>query len=916
MFKKLFGIATVIATILFPIATSAATNQVGAVVFHSTIKPLNSLQDMNDSSSRWDIFVGTLNTTFGTGFAYIDSSGNLARLAYGATTTYQRGDGTLQTLDTSVVPENTNLYFTNSRFDTRFATKTTTDLAEGTNLYYTTARFDTQLATKTTTNLAEGSNLYFTDARAIAAPLTGYSSGAGTVAATDTILQAVQKLNGNIALKADDSAVVKLAGTQTVTGAKTFDEALTLTQVTTPANPAAGKNKIYVKSDDKVYKLTSAGVESEVGSGGGGSGSGTNLALFDTAANSWAATKTNNFNADVSVGDWLAYADAAGTVPVDMTGGSPNTTCTQTTSSPLNGAGSLLMTVSSGASRQGEGCSLLVNVPTAYRNSALYISFPFTYTGTVATGDFVVAAYDVTNGALLYVSTLNAIDANAASGTLRAYIPKLSGSQTQIRVGIHIARTTTGVATVKWDDFQVSPDSGAATIQMGGTFVGSAYTPGTTNCGDSWSVSSASFADHPADSDCPTPTMGGIATAPATKIPAIVLPYTRAGTYQFIVEGWLGNSSASAQCAYRINDGTVSSAPAGGSNQAVNGFTGSITYTAGSPTPKTFNIQAYSQSGSCTISAGNSPQRELKISVYWMPSEASVTGNIFEAGDYGETLYTPTFTGFGTVSASSFTHKRIGDTIYVQGWFTSGTSTGVAGQISLPTGLTVDSTKVVTGRLTGAWQNSAGGLDPVGNSMFAVPGNSYVTFRSRNVSTTVSSDQTASTIFSSGQTGYVHFSVPITGWSTFPFGVSVSGFNSGVRLYDGNGYGATSTKILRYSNMVTTGTDVTCVDDSNLGTVCTINAEGNYSMGISRDDNAGGAYMGISLNSSQLTTGISAITAYPDRLCLATSSGSNLPQSCGYGGHFLKGAIIRPHAQGDATGGLDAASYFFINRMN
>ena len=50
----------------------------------------------------------------------------------------------------------------------------------------------------TTTNISEGTNLYFTNGRAIAAPLTGYTSGAGTVAATDSILQAIQKLNGNM----------------------------------------------------------------------------------------------------------------------------------------------------------------------------------------------------------------------------------------------------------------------------------------------------------------------------------------------------------------------------------------------------------------------------------------------------------------------------------------------------------------------------------------------------------------------------------------------------------------------------------------------------------------------------------------------------------------------------------------------
>ena len=77
------------------------------------------------------------------------------------------------TLDTSIVVENTNLYYTTARantdFDSRLATKDTGDLTEGSNLYYTTARvnsdFDTRLATKSTTNLAEGTNLYYTTAR-------------------------------------------------------------------------------------------------------------------------------------------------------------------------------------------------------------------------------------------------------------------------------------------------------------------------------------------------------------------------------------------------------------------------------------------------------------------------------------------------------------------------------------------------------------------------------------------------------------------------------------------------------------------------------------------------------------------------------------------------------------------------------
>ena len=51
-----------------------------------------------------------------------------------------------------------------------------------------------------TGDLAEsGGNLFFTAARAIGAALTGFTAGAGTVSATDSILQAIQKIVGNIA---------------------------------------------------------------------------------------------------------------------------------------------------------------------------------------------------------------------------------------------------------------------------------------------------------------------------------------------------------------------------------------------------------------------------------------------------------------------------------------------------------------------------------------------------------------------------------------------------------------------------------------------------------------------------------------------------------------------------------------------
>jgi len=70
-----------------------------------------------------------------------------------------------------------------------------------------------------TSQVTESGSLYFTDARAIAAVLTGYVSGAGTISVSDSIVIAIGKLNGNIgALVTGVSSVNSLTGTVALTG--------------------------------------------------------------------------------------------------------------------------------------------------------------------------------------------------------------------------------------------------------------------------------------------------------------------------------------------------------------------------------------------------------------------------------------------------------------------------------------------------------------------------------------------------------------------------------------------------------------------------------------------------------------------------------------------------------------------------
>lgn len=144
-----------------------------------------------------------------------------------ATSTYWRGDKTFAILQTSIVPEVTNLYFTNARaiaapltgYVSGSGTVASTDsilqaiqklngnvgaLTTGVSSVF--GRTGAVVATSgdyNSSQVTENTNLYFTNARAIAAPITGYVSGSGTVAATDTVLQAINKLDGNTALKSN-----------------------------------------------------------------------------------------------------------------------------------------------------------------------------------------------------------------------------------------------------------------------------------------------------------------------------------------------------------------------------------------------------------------------------------------------------------------------------------------------------------------------------------------------------------------------------------------------------------------------------------------------------------------------------------------------------------------------------------------
>lgn len=171
----------------------------------------------------------------------------------------------------------------------------------------------------------------------------------------------------------------------------------------------------------------------------------------------------DNPDAETNTTGWATYADAAGTSPVNGTGGSATTTWTRTTSSPLRGTGSFLLTKDA-ANRQGEGASYDFTIAAADKAKVLQISFSYivgsgTFTaGTSSTdSDVTVWIYDVTNSRLIQPSTYKFLSNSTSIASLFEATFQTASDSTSYRLILHVGSTSASAYTVKFDDVKVSP---------------------------------------------------------------------------------------------------------------------------------------------------------------------------------------------------------------------------------------------------------------------------------------------------------------------------------------------------------------------------------------------------------------------------------------------------------------------------
>lgn len=196
-------------------------------------------------------------------------------------------------------------------------------------------------------------------------------------------------------------------------------------------------------SGGKVFRKLDSGTSTnwtEVGSGAGG------------------INYITNPDAEAGTTGWSTYADAAGVTPVDGTGGTATVTLTASTSSPLRGLQSFLLTKDA-ANRQGEGVSVPFTVERADFSEVMVVEFDYEVSANFVAGsasDIRVFLYDI-DAAQLITPIDHRLEAIGV-GKYKAYFQS-SATSDNYRLIFHVATTSALAYTMKFDNVRVGPKS-------------------------------------------------------------------------------------------------------------------------------------------------------------------------------------------------------------------------------------------------------------------------------------------------------------------------------------------------------------------------------------------------------------------------------------------------------------------------
>lgn len=144
--------------------------------------------------------------------------------------------------------------------------------------------------------------------------------------------------------------------------------------------------------------------------------------------------------------------------------------------------------------------------------------------------------------------------------------------------------------------------------------------------------------------------------------------------------------------------------------------------------------------------------------------------------------------------------------------------------------------------------------------------------------------------------------------------VPASGSLGTVRVATQNGYGSTNTTIRKFSVIIlNTATDITYTSSATNGDSFTVTRSGIYS--ISYTDTCGtSCNMGVSRNSSQLTSNIAGITQ-ANRIALMSPTGDDQFQNLSVTLYLTSGDVIRAHGDGSGAATSTTRTHFLMQRI-
>lgn len=183
---------------------------------------------------------------------------------------------------------------------------------------------------------------------------------------------------------------------------------------------------------------------------------------------------------------WTVYRDSfRGPIPDGIGAGSPAITFTRSTSNPLEGPASFLLTTTA-SDFQGEGVYDEFTIDANDRAKVLTISFDYAFDVTQSTGDWIVYIKDVTNGGMIQPTGYQI--QGGVNGTNYKHIAtfQTASNASQYRLYIHRAVATATAVNFKIDNVQVGPQ----VVQYGAPVTDwVSYTPTVSGFGTSPTVS-------------------------------------------------------------------------------------------------------------------------------------------------------------------------------------------------------------------------------------------------------------------------------------------------------------------------------------------------------------------------------------------------------------------------------------------